>query len=56
MVFAENSAFPFLECKKQPTVRSQDVFDTLMPLFQSDTLDHGHVDQPSEFQRDKNFQ
>ena len=46
VVFAENSAFPFLECKKQPTVSSQDVFDTLMPLFQSGALDHGHVDQP----------
>ena len=56
VVFAENSAFPFLECKKHPTVNSQDVFDTLMPLFQSAALDHGHVDQPSESQRDKNFQ
>ena len=56
VVFAKNSAFPFLECKKQPTVSSQDVFDTLMPLFQSGVLDHGHVDQPSESQRDKNFQ
>ena len=56
VVFAENSAFPFLECKKQPTVSSQDVFDTLMPLFQSGALDHGHVDQPSELQRTENFQ
>ena len=27
-----------------------------MPLLQSGALDHGHVDQPSEFQRDENFQ
>ena len=44
VVFVENSAFPFLECKKQPIVSSQDVFDTLLPLFQSGALDHGHVD------------
>ena len=46
----------FLNAKKQPTVRSQDVFDTLMPLFQSGALDYGHVDQPSELQRTENFQ
>ena len=56
MVFAKNSAFPFLECKKQPTVSSQNVFDTLMPLFQSGVLDYRHLDQPSELQRTETFQ
>ena len=56
VVFFENSIFPLLECKKQPTVSSQDVFDTLMPLFQSGAFDYGHVDQPTEVQRAKKFQ
>lgn len=55
VVFAENSAHPLLECKMQPTIRSQDIFDTLMPLFQSVTPDNGHVDQPNEVQRAENL-
>ena len=55
VVFAENSAHPLLECKMQPTIGPQDLFDTLMPLFQSDTPNKDYVERPNEVQRAKNL-
>jgi hypothetical protein len=51
VVFAENSAYPLLECKFQPTTSMQDVSDTLMPLFQSGALDYDHKNHPNEAQK-----
>ena len=51
VIFAENSAYPLLECKFQPTISSRDVFDTFMPLFQGGALDYDHENHPNDVQR-----
>ena len=55
VVFIENSDFPMHECKNQPIVSSQEMFDTLMPLFQNGAREYGPVDQAIEVERVEKF-
>jgi hypothetical protein len=56
VVFAENLAYPLLECKFQPTTSMQDVLNTLIPLIQSDALDYDHEYHPNEPRKVDNLQ
>jgi hypothetical protein len=55
VVFAEYSAYPLFECKFQPTTSTQDVLDTLTPLFQSGAFDYDHENHPNEAQKVDNL-
>ena len=55
VVFIENLVFLMHECKNQPIVSSQEMFDPLMPLFQNGAHDYGLVDQAIEVERIEKF-
>lgn len=46
--FAEGSVMPLLNCQKQPTVGTSDVFDTFLRLFKSASYFHERVDAQSQ--------